>query len=51
MGTAALVQALQFNDILETLVMDTNSIGDEGAELLAGYLAGPGSSSVLPSVS
>ena len=38
-GTTALVEALQQNENLQTLVLDTNSIGDEGAEILAKHLS------------
>ena len=41
MGVTALTQALKSNDTLSSLLLGTNSIGDEGAELLARYLAGP----------
>ena len=35
----ALVEALQQNETLQTLILDTNSIGDEGAEILAKHLS------------
>lgn len=38
-GTTALVEALQQNETLQTLILDTNSIGDEGAEILAKHLS------------
>ena len=38
-GTAALVEALQQNETLQTLILDTNSIGDDGAEILAKHLS------------
>ena len=38
-GTTALVEALKQNETLQTLVLDTNSIGDEGAEILAKHLS------------
>ena len=38
-GVTALVEALQQNETLQTLVLDTNSIGDEGAEILAKHLS------------
>lgn len=38
-GTAALVQALQSNSTLQSLLLDTNSIADAGATLLAQYLS------------
>lgn len=34
-----LCEALKNNDMLRTLILGTNSIGDDGAELLAGYMA------------
>lgn len=37
-GITAVTEALSHNDVLQTLVLDTNSIGDEGAEVLAKYL-------------
>ena len=40
MGVTALCAALKSNDTLSSLLLGTNSIGDEGAELLARYLAG-----------
>lgn len=33
-----MTEALSHNDVLQTLVLDTNSIGDEGAEVLAKHL-------------
>ena len=39
MGVRHLCEALRSNDTLHTLVLDTNSIGDEGTELLATHLA------------
>ena len=38
-GTTALVEALQQNEALQTLILDTNSIGDDGAEILAKHLS------------
>ena len=38
-GVTALVEALQQNETLQTLILDTNSIGDEGAEILAKHLS------------
>ena len=38
-GVTALVEALQQNQTLQTLILDTNSIGDEGAEILAKHLS------------
>lgn len=40
MGVTRLIEALKHNDSLQTLVLDTNSVGDEGAEALAEYMAG-----------
>ena len=40
MGVTRLIEAIKHNDCLETLVLDTNSIGDEGAEAFAQYMAG-----------
>ena len=40
LGVTSLTQALKSNDTLSSLLLGTNSIGDEGAELLARYLAG-----------
>ena len=37
-GITAVTEALVHNDVLQTLVLDTNSIGDEGAEVLAKHL-------------
>ena len=39
-GVQGLIEALKNNDSLETLNLGTNSIGDEGAEALAAYMAG-----------
>lgn len=39
-GISAVTEALSHNDALQTLVLDTNSIGDEGAEVLAKHLTG-----------
>ena len=39
-GVRGLIEALKNNDSLETLNLGTNSIGDEGAEALATYMAG-----------
>ena len=33
------MEALQQNEALQTLILDTNSIGDEGAEILAKHLS------------
>ena len=38
-GITQLSQALSHNQFLEHLTLDTNNIGDEGAELLATVLA------------
>ena len=38
-GVAALAEALAQNDALQALVLDTNSAGDEGAEVLAKHLS------------
>ena len=46
-GTTALVEALQQNETLQTLVLDTNSIGDEGAEILAKHLSSAAPSDIL----
>ena len=46
MGITRLIEALKHNDCLETLVLDTNSVGDEGAEALAQYMAGETHSSL-----
>ncbi len=40
LGVTSITQALKSNDTLSSLLLGTNSIGDEGAELLAQYLAG-----------
>lgn len=40
MGITQLLEALKHNETLETLVIDTNSIGDDGAEAVAQYMAG-----------
>ena len=40
MGITALTTALKNNDVLASLLLGTNSVGDEGAELLARYMAG-----------
>jgi len=40
MGITQMLEALKNNDTLETLVIDTNSIGDDGAEAVAQYMAG-----------
>ena len=40
MGITQLLEALKSNDTLETLGIDTNSIGDDGAEAVAQYMAG-----------
>ena len=39
-GIQGLIEALKNNDSLETLNLGTNSIGDEGTEALAAYMAG-----------
>lgn len=39
LGLTQLCEALRNNDMLRTLILGTNSIGDEGAETLAGYMA------------
>ena len=39
-GIQGLIEALKNNDSLEALNLGTNSIGDEGAEALAAYMAG-----------
>jgi hypothetical protein len=39
LGMTQLCEALKNNDMLRTFIMGTNSIGDEGAALLAGYMA------------
>jgi hypothetical protein len=39
-GVTALAEALSHNEALQTLVLDTNSAGDEGAEVLARHLTG-----------
>ena len=39
LGVTQLCEALKNNDMLRTFIMGTNSIGDEGAALLAGYMA------------
>ncbi len=39
LGTTQLCEVLKNNDMLQTLILGTNSIGDDGAELLAGYMA------------
>ena len=38
-GIQALMQALKNNDTLETFILDTNSIGDDGAEAIAQHMA------------
>ena len=38
-GITALCEALSHNQALGTLALDTNSIGDEGAEVLARFMA------------
>ena len=38
-GVVALAEALAQNDALQALVLDTNSAGDEGAEVLAKHLS------------
>lgn len=40
LGMTAICEALKNNDVLGALIMGTNSVGDEGAELLARYMAG-----------
>ena len=40
MSITQMLEALKNNDTLETLVIDTNSIGDDGAEAVAQYMAG-----------
>ena len=40
LGVTALCEALKSNDTLSSLLLGTNSIGDEGAQILARYLAG-----------
>ena len=40
MGITHMLEALKNNETLETLVLDTNSIGDDGAEAVAQYMAG-----------
>ena len=39
-GVSALAEALGQNEALQTLSLDTNSVGDEGAEVLAKHLSG-----------
>lgn len=39
LGMTQLCEALKNNDMLRTFIMGTNSIGDEGAAQLAGYMA------------
>ena len=39
LGMTQLCEALKNNDMLRTLILGTNSVGDEGAALLAGYMA------------
>ena len=39
-GVTALAEALSHNEALQTLSLDTNSVGDEGAEVLAKHLSG-----------
>lgn len=41
------MEALQQNETLQTLVLDTNSIGDEGAEILAKHLSSAALSAIL----
>jgi len=40
MGITALCAALKNNEVLATLILGSNSIGDEGAELLSRFMAG-----------
>ena len=40
MGITALCGALKSNEVLATLILGSNSVGDEGAELLSRYMAG-----------
>ena len=40
MGITQMLQALSNNDTLETLVLHTNTLEDEGAEKIAQYMAG-----------
>lgn len=40
MGITKMFQALGDNDTLETLVLHTNNLQDEGAEAIANYMAG-----------
>ena len=39
MGVTQLCEVLKNNDALRTLILGTNSIGDEGAELLSKHMA------------
>ena len=38
-GITALCEALKYNELLHTLKLDTNSIGDEGVDVLAKFMA------------
>lgn len=40
MGISQMLQALGNNDTLETLVLHTNNLQDDGAEAIANYMAG-----------
>ena len=40
MGLTAMLQAMSSNDALETLVLHTNNLQDDGAEAIAQYMAG-----------
>lgn len=40
MGITQMLQALGNNDTLETLVLHTNNLQDDGAEAIANYMAG-----------
>lgn len=40
MGITALCAALKNNEVLATLILGSNSVGDEGAELLSRFMAG-----------
>lgn len=39
-GVTALCEAMATNTVLENLVLDTNNLGDEGAQAFATVLAG-----------
>jgi Ran GTPase-activating protein (RanGAP) involved in mRNA processing and transport len=38
-GMTAICEAMASNTVLESLVLDTNNLGDEGAEAIASVLA------------